>query len=148
MESQMLEKKVPSGEETLVRGQEELKGMLTKVPERHRGLQFSRTLSTFAPDPVSLRLERAFAEVWAEHNDEHSSRSVLGRLLISVEEDDLFDLLREKCAPETAREWAIAELVASTLMQWIGTTYGENLIKEAYERAGGRIDIVHPHEPD
>lgn len=126
---------------SLIAAQEvEMEELLKKIPREHRGVLFERVCKKFHPQENTRRLERSFAEVWAEKNNPSQGSSIL-RLILSAEESDP----RRGSCPKNAREWEVAYLVAATFAQWLPTSIGCHFLNEAFRRGGGTFRYTLPN---
>lgn len=113
--------------------------VLGTVPERHRGLSFHRTVSSFSPDEISRGFELAFATTWARWNDPSIQKEILLSILCRKSESPKYPngLRRIKRRDQ---------LVAASVIQWLGTRMGEAFLREAFREAGGSCAISYPPE--
>ncbi|MDQ5962915.1 MAG: hypothetical protein QG653_722 [Patescibacteria group bacterium] len=116
----------------------DLEELLKRIPEKHRGLLFERVLSTCHPSSSGCALERSLAEYWA-----YCNRGETGDLLATLLSPEVDDPRKDR-VPKSPREWDVARLTAATLIQWLGSPVGRNFIREAVERAGGKISFQEP----
>ena len=107
-----------------------------KVPEEHRGLSFERTLSSFAPNDVSRKFELALAIEWARLNDS-SQKEILASILCRKTDSPKHPNGLKKVKRRD-------QLVAASVIQWLGTRVGESFLKEAFRSAGGNVTITYP----
>jgi hypothetical protein len=115
----------------------ELEKILELVPKEHRGLCFERVMKTFHPQENTSMLELGFAVQWALEN------TGMGHRLNSTLAADSDDL-RAYAAPQTAREWEVAELVAASVIRWLPTSSGCCFLQEAFKRGGGSMSYELP----
>lgn len=133
---------VPSGLETVAEILVSMEDLCAKIPLEHRGVLFERVLRQFHPQENTRKLELAFAETWAERNDEY--RNPLLCSLLTADDDDA----RRNCVPQTKREWQVACLVAATIVQWLPTSGGCSFLHEGFKRGGGRFSYELPPTDD
>jgi hypothetical protein len=93
--------------------------ILEQVPMQHRGLLFERVVKTFHAQATTSMLELGFALEWAEMNRDSRSNPILESLLLPESGDP-----RKGDTPQNEREWKVANLTASTLVQWLPTSVG------------------------
>ncbi|MDP3958156.1 MAG: hypothetical protein Q8Q36_01675 [bacterium] len=123
----------------LARQEAEAEELLEKIPKEHRGVLFQRVCKEFHPQEDTRRLERSFAEVWAERNSIAYGPSIL-HLILSAEESDP----RREYVPRNEREWQVAYLVAATIVQWLPTSGGCHFLTEAFRRGDGTFSYTLP----
>ena len=129
---------VPSGLETVAKIDALLEDLYARIPPEHRGILFERVLQLFHPQENTRLLELAFAEMWAERNDEYRNNLLCS--LLATDENDA----RRDFVPKTKREWQVARLVAATLVQWLPTSVGCSFLHEGFKRGGGKFSYELP----
>jgi hypothetical protein len=142
-----MEPNLYDGRGTLAKAQSELEEMLAKVPLEHRGLLFSRVLTTTG-HPISRKLERAFAIGWAEMNDDQKTSPILRVKLQPSDYEGQDPSSREDCIPANEREWAVAEFAVATFMQWLGSAVGTAFLVRSFQQAGGNLQVTLPEDTD
>lgn len=122
----------------------EVTGIIDQIPVNHRGLEFRRAYLKYHESDVSQKLELAFAREWAKRNTSTCSPAVLYSLMADASNHASDPDPRSHCIPKTEREWEVAELVAATIVQWLGTQNGTSMLIEAFESAGGTLKVGYP----
>lgn len=119
----------------------EITRILEKIPVQHRGLLFERVVRTFNAQAATSMLELGFALEWADMNSERGPRSsqILESLLLPESGDP-----RKGDVPKNEREWQVANLTASTLVQWLPTSVGTGFLWSAFKRGGGSFSYTLP----
>jgi hypothetical protein len=117
----------------------EILKILEQVPLQHRGLLFERVVKTFHAQETTSILELGFALEWADMNRESRSSPILESLLLPDSTD-----LRKGDVPQNEREWQVAHLTASTLVQWLPTSVGTSFLWSAFRRGGGSFSYTLP----
>ena len=120
-----------------------INAVLARIPPEHQGILFQRLFEGFHPQENTRRIELALAAEWAERNSE-----IGGNLLVhllhphaaSGKEPDP----READTPQSKRELMVAQLVAATIVQWLGTSIGMGFLQTAFRNAGGKLSYELP----
>ncbi len=115
----------------------EVEEVLSKIPPEHRGLSLERTLNSSAPNDVSRRFELALATQWARLNDPTRNKEMLVSILCressSLQYPNGFRKVKRR-----------DQLVAASVIQWLGTRVGECFLYDAFRDAGGNCSITYP----
>lgn len=119
---------------------------LAAVPEEHRGVMYERTFSYFNPQRNTQELQRALAILWARRNSE--TENLLVHLLHPHAKGGQEPDPRQHMTPQNEREWLVAQLVAATVIQWLGTAVGSAFLVEAFKRSGGELHYMLPLTKD
>ena len=117
----------------------EIMKILEQVPLQHRGLLFERVVKSFSAQETTSMLELGFALEWAEMNRESRGDLILESLLLPNSTDP-----RKGDVPQNEREWRVAQLTASTLVQWLPTSVGTAFLWSAFRRGGGNFSYTLP----
>ena len=120
-----------------IRAIAEVEEVLSMVPQEHRGLSLARTLDSSAPNDISRKFELALAVEWARLNDSSRGKEVLVSILCR-ESDSL------KYPNGFKRVKRRDQIVASSVIQWLGTRMGECFLRDAFREAGGNCTIGYP----
>lgn len=123
----------------IVAAELEITRILEQVPVQHRGLLFERVVKTFHAQETTSMLELGFALEWAEMNRESRSSPILESLLLPDSTDP-----RKGDVPQNEREWQVAHLTASTLVQWLPTSVGTAFLWSCFKRGGGSFSYTLP----
>jgi len=105
------------------------------VSALNRGVLFSRILPGNHPQENTRLLEASFVEVWVMKNE----RCLLEQILATDRSDPSYDKI-----PKTEREWAVAHMVAASLIQWLPTAVGCSFLHEAFGKGGGTFKYTLP----
>lgn len=115
----------------------EVEEVLSRIPPEHRGLSLERTLDSSAPNDVSRRFELALATEWARLNDSSRGKEMLVGILCresgSLQYPNGFRRVKRR-----------DQLVAASVIQWLGTRMGECFLRDAFRKAGGDCAITYP----
>lgn len=106
------------------------------IPARYRGVRFLRILDGQHPQENTRLVEAGFSEMWAEMN---KREPILERMICAGDDGP-----RREFVPSNQREWEVAHLVASTLIQWLPTSMGCSFLGEAFEKGGGEFKYRLP----
>ncbi len=123
----------------IVEAELEITRILEQVPIQYRGLLFERVVKTFHAQEATSMLELGFALEWAEMNRESRSNPILESLLLPESGDP-----RKGDVPQNEREWQVAHLTASTLVQWLPTSVGTAFLWSCFKRGGGSFSYTLP----